>query len=150
MKLYIELQGQMYQLTEAAATEMLGNEADLLFRDILAYREQQCDGMVEVTRDKLIRVATEVIDEVMRKNVDYQDSWQRQGIHGTLCRIADKLFRIETLADGREALVVEEKIEKTGIDNIGYTFLLLLYLKEKKFDGLPISFWGLGDGPESS
>jgi len=89
------------------------------------------NDLVEVTRNKLIMIAADVVDIVLHKNEDYQDAWQKQGIQGTLVRIADKLCRIETLADGREALVAEEKLEQTLMDNIGYSFLALLWLKEK-------------------
>jgi len=89
------------------------------------------NNLVEVTRNKLIMIAADVVDIVLRKNEDYQDAWQRQGIQGTLARIADKLCRVEVLADGREALVAEEKLEQTLLDNIGYSFLALLWLREK-------------------
>ena len=87
-------------------------------------------GMVKVTRNKLIKIASDVNDLVMEKNADYKDSWQKQGITGTLCRISDKLTRIETLADGTQALVAEEKLGQTLMDNIGYSFLALLWLGE--------------------
>jgi len=90
--------------------------------------------LVEVTRNKLIMIAADVVDMVLHKNEDYQDAWQKQGIQGTLVRIADKLCRIEVLADGREALVAEEKLEQTLLDNIGYSFLALLWLREKSND----------------
>jgi len=96
-------------------------------------REISNDGkpeLVEVTRDKLIMIASDVIDLVMEKNADYADAWQKNGIQGTLCRLADKLLRVETLADGREALVIEEKLPQTILDGIGYSFLALLWLKE--------------------
>jgi len=89
------------------------------------------EDLVEVTRNKLIMIAADVVDIVLHKNADYQDAWQKQGIQGTLVRIADKLCRIETLADGRQALVAEEKLEQTLLDNIGYSFLALLWLREK-------------------
>jgi len=89
------------------------------------------EDLVKVTRNKLVVIAADVVDIILRKNEDYQDAWQRQGIQGTLVRIADKLCRIETLTDGRQALVAEEKLEQTLLDNIGYSFLALLWLKEK-------------------
>lgn len=90
------------------------------------------DGMVKVTRNKLIKIASDAVNLVMEKNADYRDSWQKQGITGTLCRIADKLMRVETLADGSQALVAEEKLGQTIMDNIGYSFLALLWLGENR------------------
>lgn len=108
------------------------NEVEIITDDMLGDRRLRklMDPLVEVTFEKLTEIADDVVHLVLRKNPDYGDSWQRQGIHGTLCRIADKLFRMDTLADGRKALVPEEKLSKTLIDNIGYSFLALLWLKE--------------------
>lgn len=111
--------------------EYLGNLLNIYAAARAEARLESLDELVEVTHNKLIMVASDVIDEVMAKNEDYNDSWQRQGIQGTLCRIADKLCRIETLSDGRDALVVGEKLSETLLDNIGYSFLALLWLKEK-------------------
>lgn len=99
--------------------------------------QQLDDGTIEVTPDKLIRIASDVIELILVKNQDYGDAWQRQGMAGCLVRLADKLYRVETLSDGREALVVDEKIEDTLRDAIGYSMLGLLYLKEHKHDTSP-------------
>jgi len=90
------------------------------------------NAKVAVTRQKLVDKATDVIDLVMRKNADYGDAWQRQGGCGWALRLADKLCRIETLADGREALVLDEAIEDTLKDAIGYALLGLLWLDKRK------------------
>lgn len=92
--------------------------------------------MIEVTGPKLVKLAAEVIKLVMKKNHDYKDAWQKQGGVGWAVRIADKLFRTENLASGAEALVLDEDIRKTLIDNIGYSLLGLLWLEEK--DGLEV------------
>lgn len=85
-------------------------------------------NLVSVNRKDLVDVAFFVIDVIMRKNHDYGDAWQRQGINGCMARLADKLFRIETLANGNEILVQGEKLEDTLVDAIGYAMLGLLYL----------------------
>lgn len=89
-------------------------------------------AVVEVTRQKLMCVAAEVIVKVLKKNKDYGDAWQQQGGIGWAVRVADKLFRTESLASGAEALVLDESIEDTLEDNIGYSLLGLLWLKENK------------------
>lgn len=87
---------------------------------------------MEVTITKLADVASDVISLVLEKNEDYGDAWQKQSIIGVLVRLADKLYRIETLADGREALVAGEDIEESLIDAIGYSMLGLLYLDHQR------------------
>ena len=88
-------------------------------------------GKVEVTRVGLLGIANEVIELIARKNHDYGDAWQAQGINGVLVRLADKLYRIDNLAD-REALVASETVEDTLKDAIGYALLGLLYLRCKR------------------
>lgn len=88
--------------------------------------------MIKVTYEKLMRVYSETAELVMRKNTDYKDSWQHDGIIGLTVRIKDKLNRIENLSDGSQALVADEKIEDTARDLIGYAALLMLSVSEKK------------------
>lgn len=85
---------------------------------------------VDVTSMSLMRVAAKVIDLVMRKNKDYGDAWQMQGINGVLVRVCDKLYRIGNVM-GSEALIVSETVEDTLIDAVGYCLLGLLYLEER-------------------
>lgn len=87
--------------------------------------------MVEVTWLGLADIALDVIRKVLEKNADYADAWQKQGMPGVMCRLADKLHRADTLL-GKEALVVGEGIEDSLVDAIGYSLLGLLYLKHKK------------------
>lgn len=124
--------GVMQKEVMSVVHDYLDRLDDIYFAAMAEAKLDSLDNdLVEVTRDKLIMIASDVIDEVIAKNADYNDSWQRQGIQGTLCRIADKLCRIETLADGRDALVVGEKLSETLLDNIGYSLLALLWLKER-------------------
>lgn len=90
--------------------------------------------MVKVTYGKLFDIALDVIDTVLKKNADYGDAWQRDGIPGAMSRLKDKLCRIEILSDGREALVAGEKLEDSLVDAIGYSLLGLLYLEEHGSD----------------
>lgn len=97
-------------------------------------------GKVEVTEAKLREVCVRVIDLVMKKNADYGDAWQRQGINGVLVRLADKLYRIDNLtafpvpavgpASKVEHLIASETVEDTIVDAIGYCLLGLLYIEE--------------------
>ena len=89
------------------------------------------NGTIEVTADKLIRVASDVVETVLEKNHDYGDAWQKHGLAGVAVRLSDKLCRIVTLSDGREALVVDEDITKTLTDIVGYAMLGLLHIKER-------------------
>lgn len=84
---------------------------------------------VMVTRDGLCSIADDVVATIIRKNHDYGDAWQKQGIAGVLVRLSDKLCRVSNVA-GRECLVADENIEDSLRDAIGYAMLGLLYLKE--------------------
>ena len=84
---------------------------------------------VEITYSKLARIGAAVSLLVLKKNADYQDSWQRQGLGGCLVRLADKFFRVENV-NGKEALITNETVAKTLIDAIGYSMLGLVYIME--------------------
>jgi Na+-translocating ferredoxin:NAD+ oxidoreductase RnfA subunit len=84
---------------------------------------------VEVTKGKLEYISDAVVDLVLKKNHDYGDAWQRYGIFTPLIRINDKILRLKTLASVY-ALVVDEGIEDTLKDIIGYALLALLYIQE--------------------
>jgi len=86
--------------------------------------------MIEVTEEKLRHITEQVIQIVLKKNHDYGNAWQRHD-YSWILRIVDKLYRVETLADGRQALVLNESIEDTLRDVIGYSLLGLLYLRKE-------------------
>jgi hypothetical protein len=87
---------------------------------------------VEVTREELNAVASEIIDLLLRKNHDYGDAWQATGLAGIFVRLKDKSLRLQNLSDGREALVVDERAEDTLDDIIGYCMLGKLYAKSQR------------------
>lgn len=80
------------------------------------------------------KVALEVAELVNRKNHDYGKSFDKSvdkyGAAAYFLRIADKISRAETLSD-KDALVLDEKIEDTLKDIIGYTLLYINYLNDK-------------------
>lgn len=82
---------------------------------------------VDVSPSRLAHVATDVINLLLAKNADYGDAWQALGAVGAGARFVDKVFRIERLANGQEALVVDEKLADTVKDMVGYGLLILLY-----------------------
>lgn len=89
---------------------------------------------VDVTQTRLESVASRVIMNVLRKNHDYGNAWQALGVVGAAARFVDKMFRIERLANGQEALVVDEKLADTLADYVGYGLLILLYEQFKEID----------------
>lgn len=109
---------------------------------------------VEVTRQALLDICLSVVGKIMEKNADYGDAWQAQGMNGSMVRLADKLYRVENLADGREMLVQGESLEDTLIDAIGYSLLGLLYIRAgTEADGAydfclshPAKFWVMRPG----
>lgn len=90
--------------------------------------------MVKVTTERLADIAGELIDTIIRKNADYGNSWQSYGDISALTRVKDKLVRLETLSDGRRALVVDESVENTVTDIAGYCLLLMLWYRHNEQD----------------
>lgn len=90
------------------------------------------ESVVDVTTEDLARISDGIIKLVMEKNQDYGDAWQRYGIFTPLIRLNDKLLRVKTLSDGREALVADEGIDDTLRDIVGYSLLGLLWLQGNK------------------
>lgn len=86
---------------------------------------------VIVTKAALMELCDGITDVIMRKNHDYKDAWQQQGIFTPLIRIKDKLLRMITLTNGEQALVPEEGIKDTLLDIVAYGLLALLYLQER-------------------
>lgn len=87
---------------------------------------------VQVTEEKLNQQAQKVIAEVLKKNADYGNSWQDLDIFTPLIRMREKLVRVETLMDGRKALVVvEEDVMRTLLDLAGYSLLGMILESEQ-------------------
>jgi hypothetical protein len=82
----------------------------------------------ESLKAEIEAICESIINTVVKKNQDYSDAWQRYGMFTGLIRENDKLLRVETLADGRQALVAEEKIGDTLTDIVGYGLLLRLWM----------------------
>lgn len=80
------------------------------------------------------KTALEVAELVNKKNHDYGKSFDKSvdkyGAAAYFLRIADKISRAETLSN-KDALVLDEKIEDTLKDIIGYTLLYINYLNDK-------------------
>lgn len=99
------------------------------------------DGKVDkvpVTWEGLRSQAVDVIAMVIKKNHDYGDAWQALGVAGAAARFTDKVFRVERLGGGIEALVTNEKLEDTIRDLVGYGLLILLYLDHQKGEDLHV------------
>lgn len=83
------------------------------------------------------KIALEVAELVNKKNHDYGKSFDKSvdkyGAAAYFLRIADKISRAETLSN-KDALVLDEKIEDTLKDIIGYTLLYINYLNDKGVD----------------
>lgn len=84
---------------------------------------------VNVTKEALQTIVDGLLDTIIKKNADYGDAWQANGIFTPLIRIKDKLTRLETLSDGRKAMVADEDIEETMRDTVAYGLLALLRLR---------------------
>lgn len=93
--------------------------------------------LVQVNKQALMEIAEQIVDTVIRKNHDYGDAWQALGSVGAAARFVDKMFRIERLANGQEALVVSEKLDETVSDLVGYGLLIILKGLHQKYEEMP-------------
>lgn len=79
--------------------------------------------------EQIRQACDEVRDLLIRKNHDYGDSFAQQyakyGLQSALIRMDDKMRRLETLTDGKQAQVAES-IEDTLADLAGYALLALV------------------------
>ena len=84
--------------------------------------------------NKIKEIAIDVADLVEKKNKDYGNSFDKTleeyGDTAYFLRIEDKLSRLKSLSK-KDAAVVDESIEDTLKDIIGYT-LLMINNKRKK------------------
>ena len=80
-------------------------------------------------------IATEVAELVEKKNHDYNNSFDKTlseyGDTAYFLRIEDKLSRLKSLSK-KEAAVVNESVEDTLMDIIGYTLLMINSKRNKK------------------
>lgn len=84
---------------------------------------------VIVTEGALYEVFYQRIQHIMKKNHDYGDAWQENGPFTPLMRIREKLIRVETLSDGRQALVLDEDVDTNVAEVLDYAALWLLWRK---------------------
>lgn len=74
-------------------------------------------------------IAQEIADTLSRKNHDYGDSfakiYEKYGDLSSLIRLTDKIGRLETLASGKEAKVLDEPLVDVYKDIAGYCILTL-------------------------
>lgn len=97
---------------------------------VAAYEEADADDSADSPKAAQIRQACDAVrDLLIRKNHDYGDSFAQQyakyGLQSALIRMDDKMRRLETLTDGKQAQVAES-IEDTLADLAGYALLALV------------------------
>ncbi|KAF6630921.1 DUF1599 domain-containing protein [Paenibacillus sp. EKM208P] len=84
---------------------------------------------------RIEKICGEVESLLKRKNHDYGNSFsiqfEKYGILSALIRMDDKMRRLENLVQGSKAKV-EESIEDTLLDQIGYGILALVELRKQK------------------
>lgn len=89
------------------------------------------------TQEQRIGETCESVEELLKKkNHDYGNSFSLQfekyGIMSAIIRMDDKMRRLENLVKGSEARVVDESIEDTLQDLVGYGTLALVELQKLK------------------
>ena len=78
--------------------------------------------------NKIKEISIDVVDLVEKKNKDYGNSFDKTleeyGDTAYFLRIEDKLSRLKSLSK-KDAAVVDESIEDTLKDIVGYTLLMI-------------------------
>jgi hypothetical protein len=86
--------------------------------------------------NKIKSLSTEIAELVARKNKDYGDSFSemvdKYGYVAILIRFQDKLNRLDALNKNKRVMIVDESMEDTLKDIVGYGLLALEYLDRKK------------------
>jgi hypothetical protein len=117
---------------QGALNDILGNNGKFQVRYAPSSTYPTIAGApVTVDNVALTDIADAIIAKVIEKNHDYGDAWQALGKVGAAARFVDKMFRIEHLAGGQEALVLDEKFSDTVSDLVGYGLLIILYEQVK-------------------
>jgi len=85
--------------------------------------------------EEIKKIAQEIADLVERKNRDYGNSFDKTmdeyGMTAYFLRIEDKISRLKSLNKSNTQLVADESKEDTLKDIIGYTLLMINYLKNQ-------------------
>jgi hypothetical protein len=69
------------------------------------------------------------------KNVDYGNSFEEDGIVGTVIRIGDKLKRLKTISEkGHVVRITDEKLLDTLMDLANYAAMGVMLLREEEAD----------------
>lgn len=84
--------------------------------------------------EEIRKITQEIADLVERKNKDYGNSFDKTmdeyGITAYFLRIEDKISRLKSLNKSNTQLVADESQKDTLKDIIGYTLLMLNYLRK--------------------
>lgn len=83
---------------------------------------------------KVKEISLEIADLVEKKNKDYGNSFDKTikeyGMTAYFLRLEDKLSRLKSLNMSQEKPLVNESIEDTLKDIVGYSLLMLNYLRQ--------------------
>ena len=83
---------------------------------------------------KVKEISLEIADLVEKKNKDYGNSFgktiKEYGMTAYFLRLEDKLSRLKSLNKSQEKPLVNESIEDTLKDIVGYSLLMLNYLRQ--------------------
>lgn len=82
---------------------------------------------VKVSRGTLLDICEQRINHILKKNADYGDAWQNNEGFTPLLRMREKLLRVETLSDGRKAMVEDESVDQDVAEIFDYALLYLLW-----------------------
>lgn len=87
---------------------------------------------------KVREIAGQIAEMVERKNKDYGNSFDKTlleyGMTAFFLRIEDKLSRLKSLNKSNSEPLIDESIEDTLKDIIGYTLLMINFLNMRDED----------------
>lgn len=133
---------QRWTLTDMPQDNPMSVEEDIVYKDDADMAEVDEDfrlvdeavlGRRGEDQEAIARFGLRVLATLIRKNTDYGSSaWKppmlcpgmtaRQGLQ---CRLSDKIQRLQTLLASDDPMVVEESVEDTFGDMVGYGILWL-------------------------
>ena len=134
--------GKIYSVNEETEESyyIVNNNGDI--RKYNKERFIKVPGINEVNESEIVNIANEIAELVEKKDKDYNSAFSKTlkeyGNVAYFLRIDDKLNRLKNLMLNNNNVEVNESIEDTLKDIIGYTLLMLKEIKGEKKKGMTL------------
>lgn len=82
------------------------------------------------------KICKELSDTYVAKNADYGDSFgkslDKRGLVAALTRMDDKMHRLDSIIDGKEAMVTDESLRDTLMDLANYAIMTAMWMDDNE------------------